>query len=158
MKMKGHLSEDQVTTCAAGRPTAAELDHIRECPECGAELERFGTAVSLFRSAVRHRIDERVALRASGVSQVSIRPAVGRISKWHWALGAAALFALIVLPFFRNPDRPQPSSEQVATGANADAIMDAVNRHLSRTVPAPMEPVMALIPGDELTSESGGVQ
>jgi hypothetical protein len=156
--MNSHLSEDQFTRCAAGRPMAAELEHIRKCPECGAELERFGSALSLFRSAIRRRIDERVALQASGVPQFSIRPAVAGISKWHWALGAAALVVLMVLPFFKGATRPQPASEQVATEANADAIMDAVNRHLSRTVPAPMEPVMALIPGDELTSQSGGVQ
>jgi hypothetical protein len=34
-------------------------------------------------------------------------------------------------------------------------LMDAVNAHLSRTVPAPMEPIMALIPDSESTTHAG---
>jgi hypothetical protein len=49
-------------------------------------------------------------------------------------------------------------SEQVFTETNPDAVMDRVNRHLSRTVPAPMEPMMSLIPREELISKPGGVQ
>ena len=44
-----------------------------------------------------------------------------------------------------------------ASGETPDAIMNRVNSHLSRTLPAPMEPMMSLIP-KELMNKQGGVQ
>jgi len=37
-------------------------------------------------------------------------------------------------------------------------VMERMNRHLSRTVPAPMEPMMSLISNDQFANERGGVQ
>jgi hypothetical protein len=54
--------------------------------------------------------------------------------------------------------KPQKVDEQLSTETNPVAIMDRVNLHLSRTVPAPMEPMMSLIPSDELISTPGGVR
>lgn len=156
--MNTHLSEDQFARYAVGRAAASELEHIRNCAECSAELERFGSTLSMFRSALRNRIDERVALHTSDIFEFSLRSSRAGISKWYWALAAAALVVLVVLPFFRTETVPREVREQVSAETNADAIMDAVNRHLSRTVPAPMEPVMALIPSEELTNKTGGVQ
>jgi hypothetical protein len=43
--------------------------------------------------------------------------------------------------------------------ANADVLlMDAVGAHLSRTIPAPMEPIMALIPNQEDMDQPGGTR
>jgi hypothetical protein len=36
--------------------------------------------------------------------------------------------------------------------------MDAVNLHLSRTVPAPMERMLIVIPDDESITQSGGTK
>ena len=158
--MSNHLSQDQFSKCIVGQPTSAELKHIGECPQCSAELERFGNTLSRFRSAIRERIDDRLALHAADVTSFSIRPAAPGVSKWRWALGAVAVavFFLGMLPFFTSENSPQQVSKQVSTKVDPDAIMDRMNLHLSRIVPAPMEPVMSLLPNDESTNESGGVQ
>lgn len=152
--MNNHLSQDQFAKCAAGRPARAELEHLSECLECRAELERFGKALSLFRSAIRRRIDDRVAVHAP---DVTLKPAEGGISTWRWAWVAVAV-VLAVLPFFMSQNEPQEDVEQAATEISPDALMDRVNLHLSRTVPAPMEPVMSLIPSEQLIRKSGGLQ
>lgn len=156
--MSNHLSEDQFVECIVGRPARPELQHISECPECSAELERFGNTLSVFRSAVRHRIEDRVALHPSVVTP--LRAAEAGISTWRWALGAAAIVFLVLvnLPFFTSESEPQEAGEQVSTETNPNAVMDRVNLHLSRIVPAPMEPIMSLIPNEQLVSKPGGVQ
>jgi anti-sigma factor RsiW len=153
--MSDHLSEDQFAKCIVGRSTRAELQHIRECPECSVELERFDKMLSLFRTAVRDRIDDRVALHPPDETPLRRREAGISILRWAWV--TAAIVALVI-PLFMSEKKPQKVDEQLSTETNPVAIMDRVNLHLSRTVPAPMEPMMSLIPSDELISNSGGVR
>jgi len=153
--MNDHLSEDQFAKCILGRSTRAELQHIRECPECSIELERFEKMLSLFRTALRDRIDDRVASHPP--DETPLRRREAGISTVRWAWVTAAIVALII-PMFISEKKPQKVDEQGFTEANPVAIMDRVNLHLSRTVPAPMEPMMSLIPSDQLISNSGGVR
>jgi anti-sigma factor RsiW len=155
-KMSNHLSQRELAKCIVGRPARAELQHIGECPECGAELDRLRNTLTVFRNAVRHRIDERVASQPPLV--VPLRVAEAGVSTWRWTLVAAAMVMAIVLPFFINTNQPQETADPAAIETNPDAIMNRVNLHLSRTVPAPMEPMMTLIPREELMSKPGGVQ
>ena len=154
--MNNHLSEDQFSKCIAGRPAKVELQHIAECSECSAELERFGNTLSLFRGAIRDRIDDRVALYPSGLSPR--RPAHAGILKWRWALVVAAAVVLVLVPFLRSEKKPQAVIAEQSSETDPDAVMRAVELHLSRTVPAPMEPIMALIPNDESKAQTGGLQ
>ena len=145
--MSNHLSQSQFSRCIVGRTTSAELQHIRECPECSAELESFARTISVFQSAVRNRIDDRIALHPSAVTPLKrMRPVEAGVSKWQWALVAAAVVVAVVLPFFIIQNKPPQIGAQVSTKANADAIMNRVNLHLSRTVAAPMEPLLLVIP------------
>jgi hypothetical protein len=153
--MSDHLSEDQFAKCIVGRSARAELQHIRECRECSAELERFGKTLSLFRTVVRDRIDDRVAFHPSVGTPFRRREA--GISTLRWAWVTAAIVALVI-PLLMSENKQKTVEEQVSTETNAVAIMDRVSLHLSRTVPAPMEPVMSLIPSEELISKPGGVQ
>jgi anti-sigma factor RsiW len=153
--MSDHLSEDQFAKCLLGRSTRAELQHIRECPECSNELERFEKMLSLFRTALRDRIDDRVALHTPDETPLRRREAAISTVRWAWV--TAAIVALII-PMFMGEKKPQKVDEQVSTETNPVAIMDRVSLHLSRTVPAPMEPMMSLIPSDELINNSGGVR
>jgi len=154
--MSNHLSEDQTAKCAIGASTKAELRHLSECAECSAELDRFGNTLSLFRSAVRHRVYDRLALHALGVAPS--RPAQAGISTWRWAFVVAGFVVVVLLPFFMTENIPQETSTQSSNETSANAVMDRVNLHLSRTVPAPMEPLMSLIPSEEFITKSGGVQ
>jgi anti-sigma factor RsiW len=156
--MSNHLSEDQFTKCIAGQPSDAELQHIRGCPECSAELEHFDNTLSLFRSTLRNRIDDRVALQGSALTPFAIRPAETGMPRWRWAVVAAALVVSVTLPFFISKPASQESSQAVSIETDADALMNAVNLRLSRVVPAPMEPMWSLLPNDESIAQSGGVQ
>ena len=160
VKMSDHLSAEQFAQCVVGRSTNTELQHIRECPECSAALDHFDETISLFRSAVRERIDARVALQGSNVPAFSIRPVrEGGIARWRWALVAAAVMVLAMLPFLGSrKDLPYHAAETTPIDADPDALMRAVNFHVSRTLPASMEPIMSLLPNDQSTVQSGGVQ
>lgn len=153
-----HLSEDQFAECLAGQATSAERKHIAECAECAAELERFSRTMSVFRNAIRDRIDARTALRAPAIPPFAIRPATARIPKWGWALAAAAAVVFVMVPFLRQKNEPPRVSEKAPAPMSPDALMNAVNLHLSRTVPAPMERMLTVIPNDESVNQSGGVQ
>src|SRR5262245_25766942 len=140
--MSHHLSEDQFARCAIGDGGKAELEHLRSCPSCNAELELFGNAVSAFRTAVRNRIDVHVP-RQFAESPVSSIPT------WRWAVVVALFVVAVSIPFFISAPKPPQVIQETTTEMDPDALMRAVNLHLSRTVPAPMEPVLALIPRDE---------
>ena len=141
--MNSHLSDDQFARCIVGRATSAELQHSRECAQCGAELSRFRKAVSLFQSAVRKDIDNRIALFPS--VRVS-RPADTSIWKQRWVLVAAAAIVLMVLPFIRTGDKTEEFPGPVSSAADPEAVMNRVNLQLSRNVPAPMEPLLLGLP------------
>jgi hypothetical protein len=153
--MSDHLSQDQFAKCAVGQSSRVELEHLNECPQCTAELDRFVNTLSLFQTAIRHRIDDRVARHPSPITPV--RPAVTRIPKWSWAVVTTAFVVLVTFPLFLSEYEPKQAGQHASTEANPDEIMERVNRHLSRMVPAPMEPMMSLIP-EELVGRSGGVQ
>ena len=84
------------------------------------------------------------------------RPPVEATPLWNWALIVAVSFVLATIPFFIT--RPRQQFTDSATTDDADKLMREINLHLSRTIPAPMEPIMNLIPGNESISQLGGVQ
>jgi hypothetical protein len=137
--MNRHLSEDQIARCIVGQSTIAEVQHARECSECGEELNRFSKSVAMFQSSVHERIKDRIALAPS--IAVSRSSGVGTRTQ-RWVLVAAAAVVLVVLPFIRTGNKPEAFSEPASTEADPDAVMNRVNLHLARTVPEPMEPLM----------------
>jgi uncharacterized membrane protein YvbJ len=155
--MNNHFTQNQFAKIAAGGATRAELEHLRDCRDCGTEMESFQKTLSQFRSAVRTRVDDRLAAYRPEISFSKTRDA--RVSKWNWALVAAAVVVAIVVPYLTNVSQIQPESSTPAiTETDADALMNRVNLHLSRSLPAPMEPIMSLIPSGELLIKSGGVR
>jgi anti-sigma-K factor RskA len=148
--MSNHLSEDQFEACVLERAGRAELEHLNECAECRAEFERFGKALSLFRSAVWDLVDD----RSARTSRVASKPASIGIPMWRWALAVAAFVAAVAIPILVTENQPPQQVEQMSP----EAVMERLNRHLARTVPAPMEPMMSLISDEQFTNEPGGVQ
>src|SRR5690242_4924864 len=146
--MSGHLTEDQLTECIVGQPTFEERTHLAECAKCVAELDYFRGTVSAFRSAVRAGVDARIGSQ----SALLIRPVTARDPRWRWALVAATALALALIPL-AGVNRVSPQKAQV--DSDADALMRTVDLQLSRTIPAPMEPVIALLPTDEISTQSG---
>src|SRR5580698_3581672 len=48
-----HLTSDDLSRCAMGDATPEQNRHARECAVCSAELSRFESSLTLFRSSVR---------------------------------------------------------------------------------------------------------
>ena len=154
--MSKHLTEDQFARYFARQSTMAELQHIQQCAACAAELDHLASSISMFRNVVRNRIDARVAVHAPAIRVREDRPPVEATPLWNWALIVAVSFVLATIPFFIT--RPRQQFTDSATTDDADKLMREINLHLSRTIPAPMEPIMNLIPGNESISQLGGVQ
>ena len=153
--MSEHLTEDQIARCFAGPSTIAERQRIQQCAACSAELDRLESSISLFRNAVRDRIDARVALHAPAIV-FEDQPPVPATPIWKWAMVTVVAVLLVALPFFIT--RPQQFVENASAPADPDILMREINVHLSRTMPAPMEPILTLIPDSESKSLVGGVQ
>jgi hypothetical protein len=141
--MNKHLSEDQIARCIVGEAASAEVQHAGECPECGAELNRFSKSVALFQSSIREKIDARISRIPSTVAS---KPSGAGTQTPRWFLVAAAAVALVVLPFIRTGSKPEAFPAPAFTETDPDAVMNRVNLHLARTVPAPMEPLMLGLP------------
>lgn len=151
--MSGHLSPIEFAKCFVEGPAGPELRHLMECPECRAELDQFRGTVASFRSAIRERVDVQVE-SAPGIPLAGIRPAA-RTSGLRWVL-AAAVVVLVLLPVFMTEKKSPEVVREATVKMDPDALMDAINLHLLRTVPAPMEPMLALVPSAESEIESGG--
>src|SRR5262249_50303713 len=154
-QMNKHLTDDQIAKCGAGQSTGEERRHIQECTACQGKLDRLDNSISLFRSAIRDRIDARVALHAPEIL-LEERPLVVTTPLWQWTVVIVVSFVLITIPFFIT--RPQQFIDSASSATDADTLMREINLHLSRTIPAPMEPIMKLIPDNESIRQLGGVQ
>ena len=90
--------------------------------------------------------EDRVELRVP----IELYPSRPAFRPWRLAVAAAVLivFSLTFLrPSRQSNELPPLPPIDVATDTNVDALlMEAVNAHISRTLPAPMEPIMTLIP------------
>jgi hypothetical protein len=154
--MSNHLSEDQFAKCLVGQSSNEERQHLDVCRECSAELDRSRKSISLFSNALTDRVEARVALRPS----LAIRPTKGSDPKWRWGLVAATALVLALMPFIGIKPNiiPRQVVETPQSNTDADTLMSAVQLQLSRTIPEPMEPVIALLPTEELPTPTRGVQ
>jgi anti-sigma factor RsiW len=122
-----HLTQEHICRWLAGERREEEQRHLRECPACQAELDRFQNTLVAFRNS----------LEQSPVPPVSwrrIRPALPR-----WIFATAALSLAVAAPVFW-------TTRRAAEQAKADQLLlERVNAGLSRSVPASMEPLMQLI-------------
>jgi len=137
--MRTHLSENQLARCLVGQATRAELEHSRECPECGAEMSRFAQAVVQYQGSVRQQVNERIALRPT----VHIpKPGGAGMQTRRWVVVAAAAAVLVFLPFSGAEKKSEEFRPAISTETDPDTVMNRVNLHLARTVPSPMQPLM----------------
>ena len=148
--MKQHMSQEQFSRCFLGTATSEERRHLLDCGECRLELETFATSVAFLRSAIRGRVDARV------MTQPALSLRVDRMPKVRWALASVAILLIGMLPLLTTLPARNVHLAPVAT--SPEALMNAINVHLSRTVPSPMEPMMSLVPGDKVLIVIGGIQ
>ena len=148
--MISHLSSKQISKVLAGKATPEERLHANECAECRTELIRLRETLSLFRDSVLKWADE--GYRSAPVSAAFLRVEKSAYSRQplRWALITALLILFVAVPLYRSV-----SDHHRQTDADDALLLEQVNAHLSRAVPAPMEPLMQLL-SDSSTKEVGG--
>jgi predicted anti-sigma-YlaC factor YlaD len=156
--MKPHLSQEQFARCFLGTAASVERRHLLDCGECRQELESFATSVASLRSAIRGRVDSHDGAHdgAHTATQPVFSPGFDRMPQARWALASVAILLIGMLPLLTTLPARNVHPAPVAT--SPEALMNAINVHLSRTVPSPMEPMMSLVPGDKVLIVIGGIQ
>ena len=159
--MNNHLSQDQLSMWILGRSTPEERRHGAECPLCRAELARFEEPVTTFKN-VMHEWSDRESLHLEDVSIFLRRPPAYVTGELRWAVVALAVALFTAIPIYRQVEALRSAANagpSIAVETSDDVLlMDAVNAHLSRTIPAPMEPILTLIRDSESTTYAGGTQ
>ena len=153
--MNNHLSQTQLSMWILGRSTPEERRHGAECPQCRAELARFEEPVMAFKNSMCEWSDREAVPNLQEVSMFLRRPPA-YINSLRWAAVAMAGALLIAIPIYR--EIHAPTQRAATTEADDILLMEAVSAHLSRTIPAPMEPIMSLIRDGDSTTNAGGTQ
>ena len=153
--MNRHLSSSEISRWMIGEHTPQQEHHVRECPECSAELARLEASLSLFRDSVRQWSDRQSSGSNQGAWKVE-RTRTGFMGQPRlWALVTAMVLMLAVIPIYRDAQHKQREAER----ALADAVLlEQVDDQLSRAVPAPMEPLVAWSSDENSTEEGGKVR
>jgi hypothetical protein len=136
--MSGHLSSQEISEWAAGVHTAERQNHLHECAECRDELTRLHGALSDFRDSVR---SWSAARGASAPRPVWVTESPRAAHRLRWALVAVAMVFLAAIPFYRSHERQRP----VDTGLDDAVLLEQIDAGVSRSVPAPMEPLTNLV-------------
>jgi hypothetical protein len=137
MQMNSHLSPEQFSRWLMGERTPLEEQHVRECSQCSAEIGNFQAAVAGFRDSVREWSDAKTVVKPI----LAGRPtrSLG-LTSLRWACIAAMLLLLSAIPIYR------VEQQRKAERARADAaLLEQVDRQVSRAVAAPMEPLANLM-------------
>lgn len=133
--MRGHLSSVEISEWAAGMRSPAAEAHMHECAECRRAIARFQEALSDFRAAVREWGRGPAPLLPDQLRRPHAVPPL------RWALIAAVLVLSAVIPVYRHHQRP-PKSD---TGLEDAVLLEQIDDGVSRSVPAPMEPLTTLL-------------
>jgi predicted anti-sigma-YlaC factor YlaD len=131
-----------------GEYCAPEEEHVRDCPECRAELARLEFVLARFRSSA---VVVAQALPPADLDFASAYERSGRPrGPGGWILAAATLLILVTVPLYQNVRDRKRAVEQ----AEADRILlEQVDRAVSRTVPRTMEPLIELVQWESSPTE-----
>ena len=139
--MTNHLTSEQISRLLAGDGTSAEEQHAGSCAECERELSRLREILLAFSHSVQHWAEAHGSTCVPDTEFLRNRSSARRLGPLRWALVAAAVIILIVVPLYKNAGhryREADSSEDAV-------LLEQVNSHLSRTVASPIEPFMQLL-------------
>jgi hypothetical protein len=148
-----HLSWEQISSLLAGNAAPETQHHAGTCPECAAEVRSQNEMLSMFGESVQRWSDDNGGALISGQAFLRNKSLAFRIPPIRWAMAAAAVILLIVIPLYRNTTERHRQAETFED----TLLLEQVNAQLSRAVPAPMEPLMKLL-SDPAEKEMGGRQ
>lgn len=138
--MSEHLSAQQIDEWVVGERTREAEEHLRQCKVCADEVERVAVPLKLFGSAVRSWSEQMTQAREWA-------PVNSLWGTWRWrlALVAAAVLMMIAVPVYRHEVAKQRAA---VMAAQDEMLLRQVEKGISRSVPAPMEPLAKLMPSD----------
>jgi hypothetical protein len=148
-----HLSSEQISSLLAGNATPETQHHAGTCPECAAEVRSQNEMLSVFGESLHRWSADNGEALIPGQAFLRNESRTFRIGPIRWAVAAAALIVLIVIPLYRNATQRHREAETFED----TLLLEQVNAQLSRAVPAPMEPLMKLV-SDPVEKEMGGRQ
>jgi hypothetical protein len=145
--VNGHLDSEAICNWAAGARAAEAEHHVRECAACAEAVAQLENGLAEFRGSAQQWSERLLPARPVGAWQH--QPAAARW--WRGIFGAAGLAAcvaaavlLVAVPIERGRERA--AAALVAEQARADALLlEQVNTAVSRSAPAPMEPLLKLV-------------
>jgi hypothetical protein len=143
--MNEHLSSREIDEWLIGRRTHRMEVHLQACTACADELQLMAGPLKLFGSAVRSYGDE---IGPTGRwSPTGKRIVLSGWFAWRWrmALVAAGLLVMIAAPVYH---REEVKRQAAVTAAQDEILLRQVESGISRSVPAPMEPLATLISND----------
>jgi hypothetical protein len=148
--MSTHLSSEQISRWMAGNGNPEADRHLKECPQCAAEIARLQALLSTFRSSVI----EWNALQSSAESPEHWMPTEHRRrfagGMLRWGVTAAMLAIVLSVSVWKN----YSDGRRVAEAYQVDVqLWEKVNDQISRPVPASMEPLMDLIAWEPASSD-----
>ena len=139
--MSRHLSPEDFSEWIIGKPgerTPEREQHLRECAECAAELDRIQAPIALLRGAVR----EWSANEDRGSASIAERISMSRRSGGLWLRLAATAAALAVLIAIGIEGR---NWRAAGVDREDEILLGQVQTAVSRSVPATMQPVYDLM-------------
>jgi hypothetical protein len=144
--MTNHLNDEQISKWIAGASTAEEEQHCRECTQCRAGVNSFRDDLSRFGGTVTHWADKQRVCAVPDVQHIRGTWHQARMRSLRWVAVAAAVTLVAGIPTYkRSIDREREI--EAAQESRLDAqLLDRVNAHLSRTAPAPLQPLMEMLP------------
>jgi hypothetical protein len=142
--MKSHLTAEQISGWALGERSKKTEDHILVCAACQAELTGLQATLGQFRNSVRAWSREQFDANAALSTAWHRRPSYPAL-RWAAAVFVMALaLSLSMRGWLRQPAPAYPSVSDAA-------LLNQVDREISRSVPGPMEPLTRLVSWDEGT-------
>ncbi len=141
-----HLSEEQFVAWASGERDEQAGQHLRECPQCLAEVRELNAALEGFKTQIAQRAEARAPFFGH---QVRARAEARSGSLWRFvpvpALAAAAVLAFMVYEPALPPITDAKTPQQVAVNDEADnALLLAISADVQRAAPAALRPVAQL--------------
>jgi len=139
--MNRHLSSEDFSEWIIGEPgqrTPEREQHLRECAECAAELNRIQAPMALLRGAVR----EWSAAEDRGMVPIAGRVSTMRRTGGLWLRLAATAAALAVLIAIGIEGR---NWRAAGIDREDEILLGQVQAAVSRPVPATMQPVYNLM-------------
>jgi hypothetical protein len=142
-----HLDSETICGWAAGERTAEAERHLRECAACAEAVGRLEAGLAEFRGSAHRWSERRLPARPFGAWQ----PKTVAAGRWRAIFGAAGLAACVaaaalLVAVLIERGRERAAASRAAEQARADALLlEQVNTAVSRSAPAPMEPLLKLV-------------